>query len=76
MYLKTGHQLHSYQWQELPITNTVIYCVEEMDTSEEAPEMIDGYLKFEWSPGNPITDDDKSEHEHSEGVQEEIYLEY
>ena len=27
--LKTGRPLHSYQWQELPITNAVIYCVEE-----------------------------------------------
>ena len=75
MTLKTGRQLHSYQWQELPITNAVIDCVEEMDTSEEAPETIDGYLNFEWSPGKPITDDDKYEYEHREGVQEEISLE-
>ena len=38
--------------------------------------MIDGYPKFEFSPGNPITDgyknerDDKSEYENSKRVQE------
>ena len=42
MYLKTGRQLHSYQWKELHITGAVIYCIEEMATAEEAPEMIDG----------------------------------
>ena len=37
--------------------------------------MIDGYPKFECSPGNLITDDEKSEYEKIEGVQEEISLE-
>ena len=36
MSLKTCSRLHSYQWQELPIDNAVIYCVEEMATAEEA----------------------------------------
>ena len=46
-----------------------------MATAEEEPEMIDGYPKFDSSPGNPITDgyknedDDKSEYKHSEGDQ-------
>ena len=38
--------------------------------------MVDGYPNFEWSPVNPITGDDNSEYEHSEGFQEEIFLEY
>ena len=42
MSLKTGCQLNSYQWQELPIAETVIYSVEEMATGDEAPETIDG----------------------------------
>ena len=73
--LNTFRQLHCYQCQELPITDAVIDCLEEMATSEEAPEIIDGYPNFKWSPGNPITDgykneyDDKSEYEHREGVQ-------
>ena len=47
-----------------------------MATSEESPEMIDGYPKFECIHGNPITDDDKSEYEHSERFQEKRSLEY
>ena len=42
MSLKTGCQLNSYQWQELPIAETVIYSVEEMAKEDEAPETIDG----------------------------------
>ena len=44
-----------------------------MDTAYEAPEIIDGYPNFEWSPGDTITDgyknkdNDKSEYEQSEG---------
>ena len=56
------------------MTNAVIDFVYEMDTAEEAPEIIDGYPNFQWIPVNPITDDDKSEYEHSKGVQEEISL--
>ena len=40
---KKGRQLNSYQCKESPITDTVIYHVEEMATTEEAPEIIDGY---------------------------------
>ena len=50
-----GRRLYSYQWEELPITDTFIDRVEEMVTSEEASENIDGYPNFEWSLGNPIT---------------------
>ena len=76
MSLNTGRLRHSYQWKELPITDEVMDRVEEMDTTEEASEIIYGYPNFEWIPGNPITDgyknkdDDKSEYEHSEGDQE------
>ena len=73
--LNMGRRLDSYQWQELPITNAVIYCVDEMYKSDEAPEMIDGYPNFEWGPGNPIKYDDKSEYEYSKWVKEKIPLE-
>ena len=33
--LKTVSRLHSYQWQELPITNAVINRLEEISTAEE-----------------------------------------
>ena len=56
MSLNMGCILHSYQWQDLPITNTVIDSVEEMATSEEAPEMIDGYPNFYLIPIKLITD--------------------
>ena len=81
MSLKTSGPLHTYQFQELPIVDTVIDRVEEMSTEDKATEMINGYPNFEWIPVNPITDDyknkydDKSEYEHSEGVQEKISLE-
>ena len=57
------------------MTNAVIDFVYEMDTAEEAPEIIDGYPNFQWIPVNPITDDDKSEYEQNKWVQEEISLE-
>ena len=57
------------------ITDAVIDHVQEMDTAEEAPEIIDGYPNFQWIPVNPITDDDKSEYEQNKWVQEEISLE-
>ena len=56
MSLNTGWQIYSYQWQEVPIPDAAIDCVEEMATAEKATEMIDSYPKFEWSPVNPITD--------------------
>ena len=61
MSLNMGRRLHSYQWQELPITQSGIDCLEEMDTADEATEIIDGYPNFEWTPGNPITDCYKNE---------------
>ena len=78
----TGHWIHSYQWQELPITDTVIDRVEEMYTLEESSEIIYGYPNFDWIPGNKITDgydnediiykttDDASEYKHIERVQD------
>ena len=80
MSLKKICQLHSYQWQELLITDVVKDLVEEMDTVQESQEIIYGYPNFEWRPGNSITDcyknkdDGQYEYEHSEGVQEEMPL--
>ena len=51
-----------------------------MATSEEAPEIIDGYPNFERRPRSPITDGyknedyDRFEYEQSKGVLEEISL--
>ena len=46
MSLNMGPGLHSYQWQELPIIDAIIDCVEELYTEEEAPKIIDGYPNF------------------------------
>ena len=39
--LNMGRLIQCYQWQELTITDAVIYIIEEMATLEEAPETID-----------------------------------
>ena len=46
MSLKQVRQLHSSQLQELPITETVIYRVDEMSPIEGAPKMINGYFNL------------------------------
>ena len=62
MSLKTGRELHGYEWTEVPIDDSVIARVEEMAEAEGQPTMVDGPI-FEWSPGVPILDDDEDEEE-------------
>ena len=41
MSLNMDLQIHSYQWKFPTIIKTVIDCVEEMDSLEKVPEIID-----------------------------------
>ena len=58
MSLHTGRELHTNEWDELPIDEEVIARVEELAENEGQPELPDQYPLFEWSPGNLIDDDD------------------
>jgi hypothetical protein len=62
MSLKTGRELHGYEWTELPIDDHVIATVKEMAEAERQPIMANGPI-FEWSPGVYILDDDDDEEE-------------
>ena len=68
MSLFTGKKIHSYKWEELPITDEVIARVEELATIEKQPKMNNGLPIFEWEPGFPITDD----HEHDNNDEGEV----
>ena len=64
MSLKTGRQIHSNNWIELPITQQVITHVEAIAKAEGMPPLIDGELFFEWEPGVPITNTPLPNKEH------------
>lgn len=63
MSLHTGRQIHSNQWEELPIDEDVIRMVEEQARDEEQPLFPDKYPMFEWAPGCLVDDDDISDEE-------------
>jgi hypothetical protein len=67
MSLKTGCELHGYEWTELPIDGHIISRVEEMAEAEGQPAMANGPI-FEWIPGVPILDDDEDEEEINEAI--------
>jgi hypothetical protein len=62
MSLKTGRELHGYEWTEVPIDDYVIARVEEMAEAEGQPIMANGPIS-NWSPGVPIIDDKEDEEE-------------
>ena len=57
MSLYTGKQLHSYNWQELPIDDETINRVEDLAKDEKAKQLSDKYPAFEWVPGISIIDE-------------------
>ena len=57
MSLYTGKQLHSYNWQELPIDDETINRVEDLAKAEKAKQLSDKYPAFEWVPGISIIDE-------------------
>jgi hypothetical protein len=62
MSLYTGKRLHSYHWEELPISDEVIKRVNELGEEEDQPILTDGVPLFEWTPGQIIDEDDEEEY--------------
>ena len=58
MSLRTGRQIHAFDWTELPVPDFVIEHVEALAEAESQPDMGDEGLVFEWSPGVRIVSDD------------------
>ena len=58
MLLHLGKQIHSYNWQELPVPNDVIDHVEELAEEENQPILTNKLPMFKWMPGVPIPYDD------------------
>ena len=63
MSLYTGKQLHSYIWEELPISEEVIERVELMAQEEEQPLHDNSHPLFEWFPGLEIEESDEIQEE-------------
>ena len=57
MNLHTGKITHSYSWNKLPIDDCVIEKIESLAEEEGYPLMSNGYLIFELTPGEPITNE-------------------
>lgn len=57
MSLETGAKIHGYEWENLPISDTVIERVHELATIEKQPKIKKGEPMYEWSPGVPILSD-------------------
>ena len=63
MSLYTGKQLHSYIWEELPISEEVIERVELMAQEEEQPLHDNSHPLFEWFPGFEVEEPDEIQEE-------------
>jgi hypothetical protein len=61
MNLETGKRMHSYIWDEIPISGSAIATVERLAKTEKQPEIVNGDLLFEWNIGDTIGEDDPSE---------------
>ena len=57
MNLETGKRMHSYIWNEVPITEGAIQAVHDMAKKEKQSPLFDGELQFEWSDGINIDDE-------------------
>ena len=57
MSLETGRKINGYIWEELPISDRAIRRIHELAKKEKQPELVDGCITFEWSPGIPIQDE-------------------
>ena len=58
MSLRTGHEIHSNNWDELPLDEWAIQQVEKLAEQEGQPLIPDKSPLFEWAPGVPIEDID------------------
>ena len=56
MNLYTGAELHSHQWDNLPLTADAINRVQEIAKNQNQPLLRNWMPIFEWSPGNPVDD--------------------
>ncbi|GFH50261.1 hypothetical protein CTEN210_06737 [Chaetoceros tenuissimus] len=56
--LSTGRKIRSHIYKPLPISDRIINRVTELGTQDNMPEIQDDRMIFEWTPGNPIDDDD------------------
>ena len=54
MNLESGKRMHSYNWTELPITESAIARVHELAKNEQEPRFLNGNLKYEWMEGQYI----------------------
>ena len=73
MSLFTGRELHSNNWDELPIDEEVIAKVEQMAKDQDQPFLPDKYPMFEWSPGTLIEDEDDETVEEEQNEFDEQY---
>lgn len=56
--LSTGRKIRSHIYKPLPISDRIINRVKELGTQDNMPDIQDGRMIFEWTPGDPIDDDD------------------
>ena len=63
MSLDTGQEIHGSKWVEKPINEQVIARVHELAIRENQPLLVNNCPMFEWSPGNPIDDEDDEDHD-------------
>ena len=51
--LLTGHRIHRYQWNVVPMTNTITNRVEALALAEGQPLVAENF-KYEWYPGDEL----------------------
>ena len=60
----TGKRLHSYAWEELPVSDEIIERVEEIARQQQQPELVNEILSFEWASTHGVSEEpDKEEAE-------------
>lgn len=73
MSLYSGKRIHSYIWEELPISDEIIERVEQLAIEQKQPKLIDGVPLFEWDYNRNVTNnnDDDDEEEDAQDAQNE-----
>lgn len=55
MSLLTGKRRHQYQWDIIPMTQTIINGVDELARNEEQPILAENF-KYKWYPEDELVE--------------------
>ena len=60
MSLLTGRRIYQYQWDIIPMTQAIVYRVEELARNEDQP-IVAEKLKYEWYPWDELIEAEDAE---------------